>query len=446
SNPSFPVLVNYFPDIIWRDGIIQFNKAYILNENLNIYDLENPSNPQLLNVFNTPGNANDISIQGNIAFIADEVNGVLAVDITDDPVLIGQYSFEIEESEIIDVKVLNDLAFLIDDWYYGANKFRAIDISDPDNPLQVGEMPLISTNYKYAFDVAANGYVYFLTIIDNDVLRLHTVNVQDPSNMTEVATVDFAGNDFSDLYVNGNHLYASVVTSFVIFDVSDPLNPEICGTVTPDKGVRIIDIKDDLAFVSSRLYNYWDSKFYIYDLSDPCDPNELSSVEIPTTSDRVVDLSIGNGLLTIIRSSRGYVYQVSDPNNPLFLQTIEKTDFYHQFLDVNSYNNYLYLTESTYGVRIFDIGDAQNIEEIAYYRNLGALGTDAFSNKFYVASRELGLEIVRNDLVTAVEQENSLPTEFALSQNYPNPFNPSTSIQYAVRNRQFVSLKVYDVL
>jgi photosystem II stability/assembly factor-like uncharacterized protein len=37
-------------------------------------------------------------------------------------------------------------------------------------------------------------------------------------------------------------------------------------------------------------------------------------------------------------------------------------------------------------------------------------------------------------------------TEFALHQNYPNPFNPLTNIQYAVSSRQFVSLKVYDVL
>jgi hypothetical protein len=41
---------------------------------------------------------------------------------------------------------------------------------------------------------------------------------------------------------------------------------------------------------------------------------------------------------------------------------------------------------------------------------------------------------------------NGLPTEFSLYQNYPNPFNPSTSIQYAVSSKQFVSLKVYDVL
>jgi photosystem II stability/assembly factor-like uncharacterized protein len=35
---------------------------------------------------------------------------------------------------------------------------------------------------------------------------------------------------------------------------------------------------------------------------------------------------------------------------------------------------------------------------------------------------------------------------FQISQNYPNPFNPSTSIRYAISSRQFVSLRVYDVL
>jgi hypothetical protein len=43
-----------------------------------------------------------------------------------------------------------------------------------------------------------------------------------------------------------------------------------------------------------------------------------------------------------------------------------------------------------------------------------------------------------NDAVTV--------TKFNLEQNYPNPFNPSTSIKYAISNKQFVSLKVYDVL
>jgi hypothetical protein len=46
----------------------------------------------------------------------------------------------------------------------------------------------------------------------------------------------------------------------------------------------------------------------------------------------------------------------------------------------------------------------------------------------------------------SIKDEKILPTEFSLEQNYPNPFNPSTSIQYEISSRQFVSLKVYDVL
>lgn len=56
--------------------------------------------------------------------------------------------------------------------------------------------------------------------------------------------------------------------------------------------------------------------------------------------------------------------------------------------------------------------------------------------------------IIKLNPVTAtnVEDEYVIVSQFQLYQNYPNPFNPSTSIQYSIVDRHFVTLKIFDAL
>jgi hypothetical protein len=49
-------------------------------------------------------------------------------------------------------------------------------------------------------------------------------------------------------------------------------------------------------------------------------------------------------------------------------------------------------------------------------------------------------------LVGIHQEQNTVPTVYALLQNYPNPFNPATSIKYSIPKTSLVKLVVYDLL
>jgi len=52
------------------------------------------------------------------------------------------------------------------------------------------------------------------------------------------------------------------------------------------------------------------------------------------------------------------------------------------------------------------------------------------------------------DLVTDIipDRDFRKPVEFQLCANYPNPFNPSTMVTFYMPKKEFVTLRVYDIM
>ncbi|MCG3158758.1 MAG: hypothetical protein DKINENOH_05402 [bacterium] len=56
------------------------------------------------------------------------------------------------------------------------------------------------------------------------------------------------------------------------------------------------------------------------------------------------------------------------------------------------------------------------------------------------------IKYVESPTTVATQGSDALPAEYSLAQNYPNPFNPTTTIEFALPQASFVTLKIYDLL
>ena len=130
-------------------------------------------------------------------------------------------------------------------------------------------------------------------------------------------------------------------------------------------------------------------------------------------------------------ASGEYIHSISCPND----STVYAAG-YRLFIPPNPYEGFIFNT--TDGGTIWS----------EQYSGEGRLNSIFFINDTtgWAVGDSGKILFTENGGVTSVEENIFNPFNFYLSQNYPNPFNPVTSLQYAIGSRQFVTLKVYDLL
>jgi hypothetical protein len=85
-------------------------------------------------------------------------------------------------------------------------------------------------------------------------------------------------------------------------------------------------------------------------------------------------------------------------------------------------------------------------ENIYVDKNVEEGQTYFYRIKAYKGSAESEYSSVVSIIVTGIQKEEEIPTEYSISQNYPNPFNPITKIRFALPKTTITKVTIYDLL
>jgi hypothetical protein len=421
-DPTIPEYKYLTGEIYGKLISINNDYAFITNNNeIKIVNISISDTLFLVNQFSTYGWKESIRFKGNDMYIADKYNGLVIININDihNPI----YEYHIPSAYNTNY-IFADQNFA----YVSDMGLRIIDIRDPSNPQRVGTFQTIyGTDQIYKKD-------NLIFLVDSNIGGLRIIDVAYPNYPLELSQIISPINIYS-LGVYQNYLYLAQWDSISIWDITGPHYPIHINTISLSDFCWEFIIEDSLLIASIGA-----GELKIYSLTNPGNPNLISVY--PTEHE-----------VQYIATQENYIiggtyagFEVIDISNPILPNQV---CFYStpNMYDLAAGNNYLYIAFAETGIKVYDVHNISNPQEVGYYDTKGiAWSVDCWDDKIFVADSRYGMPIIRNTLITNVNDQQASPSEFQLSQNYPNPFNPSTKIKYSIPQSSNVELKIYDLL
>jgi len=253
----------------------------------------------------TGGSPKRVAVSGDYAYVFEEPDGLVIVNISDKakPAIEGSCELEGRNDSYYNmwknVAVSGDYACIARYW----DGLDIIDISDKGNPVLVGQYDPADQECGVA---VSGDYAYVAG--DDDGLVI--VDISDRTDPQEVGRCGTAGSAWG-VTVSGDYAYVAASSNgLVIVDISDPANPILKGSYDTGQAENVA-VSGDYAYVAD-YYN----GLVIVDISDPANPTregdchiaDEEALAVVVSGDYAYVSSYGEGL---------FIVNIKDPANPV---------------------------------------------------------------------------------------------------------------------------------
>jgi len=486
----------YQTDGVNYEIVIQNNVAWVASgySGLTAYDVSDPLSPVPFFTYNVSGSMRGVAITDSLLYTANSFSGIMVFDISSLPQVellsstptFSAGSYLDIQGNLLAVSMLNQGFCLYDisepaapdslGWFYAdwANRntvlkdglafhcnlfdFYIVDIS---NPQQMN----LKANIELS-DISQ--YVYYWEnhlFIDATSRSIMAVDVTDPDQAVKVAQID-GGVGHYTIHVKDDLLFTNNFHWLKVYDVSDPSTPVYLNTLEASTTINCVLKDNNLLFVSDydslQVFNIADvynpvllsiypydgveemtSKsnylycvthwgFFILDFSDPTNLNLLSSTDEMSMTSMVVKDTLAYVVSSNYSSMAERSLKVFNIKNPssVFLET--SRDPGREFEHVALEGDYLYVFESNVGLQIYDTREIYPVFCGFYSFDLTTVKT-AVANGICYLPVFAGVDIVRNDLITAAE--NTFIDRNERLNLFPNPADNNINIELEPDNQ-----------
>jgi len=366
----------YYEDTIGNamDVYVSGDYAYVADGlwGLAIIDISDPTNPGIP-IYEDTRAAYGVYVSGDYAYIADYDSGLAIINISD-PTNPGTPVYEDTTGDAYGVYVSGNYAYVGD----RDSGLAIIDISDPTNP----GTPIYEDTIGDAYGVYVSGdYAY----VANWNHGLAVIDISDPTNPGTPVYEDTTGYAY-DVYVSGDYAYLADGTSgLAVIDISDPTNPGTPVYEDTTEWAWGIFVEGNYAYVGDDY-----SGLAVIDISDPTNPR---TPVYEDTIERAYGVYVcgdhaylGDWLsgLAVIDIS-----EPIDPGTPIYRDTLGAA------YGVCVSGDYAYVADSGSGLAVFNISNPTNPRTRIYEDNSGR-AEDIYVNGdyAYMADSDSGLAVI----------------------------------------------------